>query len=210
MEANPPRQFLTLQESARTKRRRSPPLRLLQQRNLSELDQSNLRQSKLKKQNLRGCVCVEAGEEGRAGEVTAAWTRSPKDETRVFSPAGLWTVWRGMEAVSSYGCELLRIQLSFWALRACIFSNSMKAAFGVCTFYTCARVLTYTPVCFPEWREKKREMATVGKKVAGVACSRLTRWILSVFFRLWSSAAIYLFINPWVWEMQIWRWCWAK
>lgn len=82
------RQLLTLQESARTKPRKSPALHLLPHRSLSELDQSNLRQSKPRKQNLRGCVPVEGGQ-GRVAEVSAVSVGGPKDEEQPALPARL-------------------------------------------------------------------------------------------------------------------------
>lgn len=142
MGANPPRPLLTPQEPARTEPRRSPPLRLLRPQNLSGLDQSNLRQSKPKKQNLRGCVPVEGGERG-VGEMTAARICSPKDETSVLSLQGSEGRKGDVEALGSYGWELLRIQLSFRALGACIFSHSMRLLL-VCARSTRVRVFWLT------------------------------------------------------------------
>lgn len=93
MGANPPRQLLTLQESARTKQRRSLPPHLLQQQSLLELDQSNLRQSKLKKQNLRGCISLEVGGER---EGWGRWRQqhefvAPRMRQQSSLPAGLLT-----------------------------------------------------------------------------------------------------------------------
>lgn len=118
---------------------------------------------------------------------------SPKGRTRVFCPCRALNSIKGCRGRQQLECKLLPIQLSCWALWACVFSHSMKAAFGVCTLYTCARVLACTPVCFPRGKQLRNSH---GGEEGGWGGTFLAER-MSVLFssRLWSSAAIYLFIN---------------
>lgn len=60
--------WLTPQVSVRRREKRSHPLHQAWPPNLSELDQSNLRPSRRKKQSPRGCALLQGRDLGRGGE----------------------------------------------------------------------------------------------------------------------------------------------